>query len=326
MPDHLNVVSSYVFTPESEARLKAAINGGFATIRDRKDWPAMLHDADVYFGMRIPDNWREVAPRLRWIQYPAAGIDRLRNHPILQPDSGVLFTTARGTHVHQIGEYVLCSMLMFNRSWPHMLQLQQQHKWPDRETGQTLRERELFGRTLGVVGFGHIGRQVAQLARAFGMRILATSSSTPEHAQDPEADQLYPLARLHDLLHESDYVVISVPLTNKTEKMIGEAELRAMRPQAYLVNIARGQVIDEKALIRALRENWIAGAGLDVYSQEPLPATSPLYELPNVIMTPHLAGGSEHVEERLLELFIENLQHFRAGQPLRNQYNPAKGY
>lgn len=326
MQDHLNVVSSFVFTPESTARLKEAANGEIIYVKDKTELLAALRDADVYCGGTILDNMREIAPRLRWVQYPAAGIDRLRNHPILQPESGIVFTTARGVHINQIGEYVLCSMLMFNRSWPQMVHLQTQHTWPDRQVAATLRERELTGKTIGIVGFGHIGHRVAQLARAFGMRVLATRSSIQEGEQDPDADKLYTLARLHELLGESDYVVVATPLTSATEKMIGEAELRAMRPQAYLVNIARGGVIDEEALFRALKENWIAGAGLDVYAQEPLPAESPFYNLPNVIMTPHIAGGSEHVDERLADLFAENLRRFRARQPLRNQYDPEKGY
>jgi phosphoglycerate dehydrogenase-like enzyme len=128
------------------------------------------------------------------------------------------------------------------------------------------------------------------------------------------------------MLRLCDYVVLSVPLTRETEKMIGEAELRVMRPNAYLVNIARGRVVDEQALIRALKEGWIAGAGLDVTEEEPLPADSPLYSMPNVILTPHISGASVHYDARLAALFAENLRRYRAGEPLLNVYDAARGY
>jgi phosphoglycerate dehydrogenase-like enzyme len=144
--------------------------------------------------------------------------------------------------------------------------------------------------------------------------------------QDPDVDLLYPIERLKDMLRQCDYVVLSVPLTSQTEKLIGEAELRAMRPDAYLVNVARGQIIDERALIRALKEGWIAGAGLDVTDPEPLPADHPLFSLPNVILTPHISGVSIHYDRRLTNLFAENLRRYRTGEPLRNQYDPLRGY
>jgi phosphoglycerate dehydrogenase-like enzyme len=323
MSEPLKVVSSWIFKPEALAKVRAAADSEVICIENKEDLLPALYDAEVYCGGNIPENWREVAPRLRWLQYPAAGIDRLRKHPILQPDSGVLVTTARGIHITQIGEYVLCSMMMFNRSWPDLIRLQDKGIWPKTNT---FRERELAGHTLGIVGLGNIGRRVAQLARPFGMRIMATSSSVHEGDTDPDVDQLYPLAQLHDMLSQSDYVVISVALTDKTEKLIGEAELRAMQPHTYLVNIARGKVIDEEVLIRALREGWIAGVGLDVFEQEPLPGNSPLYTLPNVIMSPHIAGGSERGDERFSDLFADNLRRYRAGQPLRNLYDPQRGY
>jgi phosphoglycerate dehydrogenase-like enzyme len=158
------------------------------------------------------------------------------------------------------------------------------------------------------------------------MRVLATRRSTRSGDTDPDVDRLYPLSQLHELLHQCDYVVLAVPLTPETELLIGEAELRAMQPHTYLVNIARGRIIDEQALIRALREGWIGGAGLDVAAEEPLPADSPLYSMPNVILTPHISGVSVHYEQRLAALFADNLQRYRSGQALRNLYNPARGY
>src|SRR5437660_2635242 len=180
-----------------------------------------------------------------------------------------------------------------------MVRLQDRHVWPRSASWYNLGARELVDQALGIIGLGHIGRRVAQLGHAFGMHVLATRRTVSDGEKDPDVDELYPMEQLQELLRLSDYVVLAVPLTQETEELIGEAELRAMRPNAYLVNIARGQVIDERMLIRALKEGWIAGAGLDVTSREPLPEDSPLFSLPNVILTPHISGVSIHYDKRL---------------------------
>jgi phosphoglycerate dehydrogenase-like enzyme len=238
----------------------------------------------------------------------------------------VLVTTAVGIHGTTIGEYVFGSMLMFNRTWPEMVRLQDRHVWPRSANWYKLGGRELVDQTLGIVGFGAIGRRIAQLGKAFGMRVLATRRTMHEDVRDPDVDQFYPREGLRDMLRQSDYIVLAVPLTAETEKLIGEAELRSMRPNAYLVNVARGRVIDEDKLIRALKEGWIAGAGLDVTREEPLPADSPLYSMPNVILTPHISGISVHYDKRLTSLFADNLRRYRAGEPLLNHYDPERGY
>ncbi len=215
---------------------------------------------------------------------------------------------------------------MFNRNWQEMVRLQDRHVWPRSASWYNLGARELVDQTVGIIGLGHIGRRVAQLARAFGMHVLATRRTVSNGEKDPDVDQLYPMEQLQELLRLSDYVVLAVPLTQETEKLMGEAELRVMPRNAYLVNVARGRVVDEEALIRALQERWIAGAGLDVTEEEPLPANSPLYSMPNVILTPHISGLSAHYDKRLTALFAENLQRYRSGQPLRNRYDPGRGY
>jgi phosphoglycerate dehydrogenase-like enzyme len=331
MSDHPRVVSTFGFAPASEAKIREAANGEFIYVKNKDDLLPALRDAEVFCGANVPQNWREVAPRLRWVQFPGAGVDTLRDHPILRADSGILVTTASGVHATNISEYVFCSMMMFNRSWPQMMRYQDRHIWAHAgwaEPGKDypLRERELHGTTLGIIGLGSIGRHIAQMARAFRMKVLATRFSARTDEQDPDVDQLYPFERFHDMLGQCDYVVIATPLTDKTEKMIDEAALRAMKPNAYLVNIGRGREIDEEALIRALREGWIAGAGLDVTAQEPLPSESPLYDLPNVILTPHISGATEFYEARLADIFADNLRRYRAGQPLRNLYDPTRGY
>ena len=320
------VVCAYQFSETALEQLRAAAGTEVVSVAKGEDFVARLPEAEVVCSYWMPLSWRERATRLRWLQGAGAGVDGLRPTGILDPAHGITVTTASGIHANVIGEYVLCSMLMFNRNWPEMVRLQDKHAWPRSAGWYNLEERELDGATIGVIGLGQIGRRVAQLARAFGMRVLATRRSVRAGDSDPDVDQLYDMAQLHELLGQSDYIVLSVPLTPATEHLIGEAELRAMKRTTYLVNIARGRVIDEAALIRALQEHWIAGAGLDVASKEPLPEDSPLYSLPNVILTPHISGVTTHYEERLTALFADNLRRYRSGQPLRNLYDPARGY
>ncbi len=263
-------------------------------VTDTDTFLSHLREAEVLCSYWVPNNWRELAPHLNWLQAAGAGVDSLQPSGILERDSGVIITSAAGINATTIGEYVFGSMLMFNRTWPAMVRLQDRRVWPLSANWYKLGGRELVDQTLGIVGLGRIGRRVAHLGRAFGMRVLGTRRSVSEGERDPDVDQLYPSSRLREMLGESDYVVLAVPLTAQTRRLIGEAELRAMRPHAYLVNIARGHVVDEKMLIRALQEGWIGGAGLDVAEEEPLPQDSPLYSLPNVILTPHISGVSVH--------------------------------
>src|SRR6266699_3881968 len=326
MTDGLKVVSSYQFSLESQKVLREAANADVECIAHAEEFQTRLQQADVVCSSWMPANWRQLAPHLRWLQCSSAGVDGLRPTGVLDTDSGVIVTTATGIHATIISEYVFGSILMFNRNWPEMVRLQDRHIWPRSASWYNLGARELVDQALGIIGLGHIGRRVAQLGQAFGMHVLATRRTVSDGEKDPDVDELYPMEQLQELLRLSDYVVLAVPLTQGTEKLIGEAELRAMRPNAYLVNIARGRVVDEKALIRALQERWIAGAGLDVTEEEPLPANSPLYSMPNVILTPHISGLSAHYDKRLTALFAENLQRYRSGQPLRNRYDPERGY
>src|SRR5438270_5367353 len=326
MTDGLKVVSSYQFSLESQEVLREAANADVECIAHAEEFQARLQQADVVCSNWMPVKWRELAPHLHWLQCSSAGVDGLRPTGVLDPDSGVVVTTATGIHAATISEYVFGSILMFNRNWPEMVRLQDRHVWPRSASWYNLGARELVDQALGIIGLGHIGRRVAQLGHAFGMRVLATHRTVSDGEKDPDVDELYPMEQLQELLRLSDYVVLAVPLTQETEKLIGEAELRAMRPNAYLVNIARGRVVDEDALIRALQERWIAAAGLDVTEEEPLPANSPLYSIPNVILTPHISGLSVHYDKRLTALFADNLHRYRSGQPLRNQYNPERGY
>ena len=323
------VLSTYPFSTTDLAELRAAAQTDVLCVTTKEGLTSHLPEAEILCSYWIPSDWRESAPKLRWLQVPSGGVDNLRGTGLLDVHSDVLVTTAVGIHSLTVGEYVFGSILMFNRSWQQMVRLQDQHIWPQSPNWYKLEGRELFDQTLGIVGLGHIGRRVAQLGKAFGMRVLATRRSVQtveQEAGDGYTDVTYPIKMLHTMLSQCDYVVLTVPLTPETKKLIGEAELRVMKSNAYLVNVARGQIIDEKSLVRALKERWIGGAGIDVTEKEPLPTDSPLYSLPNVILTPHISGESIHYGKRLTALFADNLQRYRAGESLRNRYDPIRGY
>jgi phosphoglycerate dehydrogenase-like enzyme len=217
-------------------------------------------------------------------------------------------------------EHVLALMLMFVRDAHAYFVNKQNQVW------QRHLPDQLCGKTLGVVGLGTIGEGIARAAKAFDMRVVATRRRVTEHKASPVADALYPADKLVEMLGKSDFVVVAVALTDETRKLIGERELRAMKPTAYIINIARGAVIDEAALTRALKERWIAGAGLDVFEREPLPQDNELWTLPNVIITPHVAGIMPDYNARAVEVFCENLRRYLAGQPLMNVIDRSRGY
>ncbi len=259
-----------------------------------------------------------VAPNLKWIQLTSAGADRLLGSGIIE--SGIIVTTVSGLHATPIGEFIITSMLMFAKGAPQTMRAQLKHEWT------RFAPRELRGATLGIIGMGHIGEGAARLAKAFGCRVIGTKRSATNVESTDYADAIHPAADLEVVLAESDYVVLSMPLTAETRGMIAEPQLRAMKLTAVLINIARGGVCVEADLIRALREGWIAGAALDVFAQEPLPAESPLWDLENVILTPHISGGTPIYNERAVAIFADNLRRYLAGAPLENVVDPARGY
>lgn len=281
--------------------------------------------ADVVASFFPPEDLLAVAPALAWLALPSAGADYAVSQGMVKP-GGPIVTDASGVHAVPIGEFVLSVILLWSRQWPKLFALQRRHEWPSRPEWQALRGRELRGATVGIIGLGAIGRSVAQLTRGLGMRVLATRRSATAGSTDPDVDHLVPASDLHSLLGASDFVVLSVPSTPETHHMIGERELRAMRPTAFLINISRGEAVDQAALIAALQDGTIAGAGLDVFEHEPLPPESPLWSLPNVIISPHLAGASNRYSQRFTDLFLDNLARFQSGVPLRNVVDPTLGY
>jgi phosphoglycerate dehydrogenase-like enzyme len=260
------------------------------------------------------------APRLRWVHSASAGVERALT-PAAR-ERGLVITNARGVFSRPIAEYVMLMILAVCRRLPQLLELQRERTW------QPLEGVELRDVTVGIVGLGSIGRAVAALASSFGCRVIAIRRHPAERpAEDgPPPDRLLGPDALPELLRESDFVVLATPLTPETEGMIDDAALRALKPGAWLINIARGRLVDERALVRALRDGSIGGAVLDTFHEEPLPETSPFYELPNVIVTPHTSWSSGRVLDRSVELFCDNLRRFAAGDPLLNVVDPAAGY
>ncbi len=276
----------------------------------------LLAEAEVLCGRALPQNFIARAPKMKWFQAMSAGVNHLLNTEIVE--SPVILTSASGIHVTSVSEFVLGLMLMFVKQAPLCFQSKQEKQW------RKFSPSVLRSKTVGIVGLGNIGREVARLAKALGMRVLAIDPERGGRARYVEI-MLTP-DQLRQLLAESDFVVLALPLTPETNKLIGEEELQTMKSTAYLINTARGGIVDEEALIRALDEHWIAGAGLDVFATEPLPTDSRLWELPNVILSPHVAGDMEDYTIRVTELFCKNLRRYLNGEKLLNVVDKKKGY
>ncbi len=286
------------------------------------DAEAALGAAEVLLRGGIPASVLEHvlsrSPHLAWIHSASAGIERVATDAVRA--RGITVTNARGVFSRPIAEYVVMMLLAVGHRLPQLLELQRERTW------QPLRGTELGGITVAIVGYGSIGADVAALLGPFGTRILATRRRPELGAPGHPNVEVFGDGDLEHVLGESDAVVLAAPLTPETAGMIGVAQLQAMRESAWIINIARGRLIDENALRRALEGGWIGGAVLDVFNEEPLPADSPLYAVPNLIVTPHTSWSSDRVTERGIELFTDNLRRYLAGEPLRNVVDLEAGY
>jgi D-2-hydroxyacid dehydrogenase (NADP+) len=311
----IRAVSPGIKVKDGAALATAEFNGDFSR---KSKLDAMMAWADVLFCLVAPTDTIARAPKLRWVQVISAGVDRWRNTDVW--NSGVVITGVSGIHAAPIGEFVLALMLMFAKNTPLGFKMMQTRRW------QRYRTQILRGKTVGIVGLGHIGTEVARLSKAFGMKVLATRRSTRQEGKTRNVDLLLPQSRIKQMLASSDYVALCLPLTPESRHIIGAPEFRAMKPTARIINIGRGQLIDEEALIRALDERRIAGAGLDVTYIEPLPKKSRLWNFDNVILSPHISGGMEDYMMRATEVFCENLQRRLTGKKLLNVVDRKKGY
>jgi glyoxylate/hydroxypyruvate reductase A len=285
------------------------------------EWASLVAEAEVMLDVdrATERDLARQAPRLRWIQLSSSGVVHIVEQMGLG-DRPIVVTNAAGMHALPLAEFVLFAMLYFAKRMPRVLADQRRHHW-ERFALDTLP-----GKTLGIVGLGHVGGAIARLARSAGLRVVAVRRTAGAASESPDADAVYPPAGLRTLLGESDYVVLIVPLTPETAGLLGKAELSAMKPGAVLINIGRGQLVDEAALVESLQSGHLAGAALDVFAAEPLPKASPLWDLPNVLVTPHSMSTALDENEWLVDLFSDNLRRYLAGQPLRNVFDRARGY
>ncbi len=279
---------------------------------------AEIVDADVLYGFPRGDQLA-TARNLRLIQSSSAGVEWIPRVPGLV-DSDVIVTNTRGAHAPSIAEHVFSLLLTFTRDIPQLLDWQRQRYWGRVEAYRTL--REIKDRTIGLIGYGAIGKAIARRAVAFEMNVLAVDAYPVEGGDQ----DVWPSDRLPDLLAQSDVVVVTIPYTEGSHHLIDAAALARMRPDAYLIAISRGGIVDEEALVAALTAGTIAGAGIDVAETEPLPADSPLWDAPNLIITPHVAGASGPKERRCVEILRENLIRFANGDPLVNVVDKHRGY
>jgi len=303
------------------ARVRAVAPGFRVLVtRDRDEIEAALDEIEIAAG-GFPRDLLPRAHNLRWFQQWGAGADWLLRYPEVV-DLDFVLTNASGVHPIPISEHILAFLLTFSRGFHHAIRTQARGEWIDQGADGEL--FELAGKTMLLIGVGAIGERTAQVAQAFGMRVLGVRRDPTAGA--PGVEAMFGLDDLLDLLPEADFVVLTVPLTRETRGMIGERELRAMKPGAYIVNIGRGGTIQEQALVRALEEGWIAGAGLDVFETEPLPDESPLWGMDNVVITSHYAGATPHYHERALDIFLDNVRRYRAGERLHNVVEKELGY
>jgi len=280
-----------------------------------------IGDTDIFLGWSLRPGQFAKAKELRWIHSTAAAVHQLMSPELATSD--VLVTNAREVHGQVVAEHAIAVIFALAKRLPDAMRHQQKREWAQSEMWKQ-GVREVTGSTLGLIGMGTIGRETAKRARPLGMRVLAVREH-PEKGSD-EAEQVVGFQDLDSVLKQSDFVVLAAPLTPKTQHLMNGARLAQMKPTAFLINVSRGPLIDDAALIAALRQNKIAGAALDVFAEEPLPTDSPYWALENCLITPHTAAVTDKLWERHYVLFTENLRRFLAGEPLKGIVNKSLGY
>jgi len=335
----MKIVCTYGLTAHQRQTIEQSVPG--AEIRDRtcrsseETIELMRGGCDVLIAFRIPDDPIRHAPGLKWVQLLSAGADRALRGPL--KDLALPITTASGIHATPIAEYIIASILAWSHRFHVTMRAQLRRQWI-RQGEFMATVDEVRGKTIAILGYGSIGREAARLAEAFGMRVLALKRDpasrrdpgwVPKGLGDPEGripERWFGPADREAVLSASDFIAVTLPLTRETAGFVGARELAAMKPDAYLVNIARGKVIDQAALVDALAKKRIGGAGLDVFEREPLEPESALWDMDNVILTPHIAGANRGYMDKASELCAENIRRFQNGVALLNRIDPELGY
>jgi glyoxylate/hydroxypyruvate reductase A len=290
------------------------------TSEQEATWRSLLAEAEILFDFDHThrEDLPDLAPKLRWIQATSAGIGQFVRRMRYAERTSWVFTTASGVHARPLAEFVLMALLMFAKDYSYLQREQANQHW------QRYCATELAGKTLAIIGLGKIGRETARLARAFDMRVVGSR----RHAEGtlPHVDVLYRVDELPALLHTADFLVLACPHTPETDGLIGAEQLAMLPRGAVLINIARGAVVDQPALVEALRSGQLRGAALDVFATEPLPPGDPLWTMPNVLISPHSASTADSENRKLTALFCDNLKRYLSGQPLLNTLDTVRLY
>ena len=303
------------FDESQIASIRSAAGANDVVVSSKEQLATELEQAEIFFGFHPPEVFQH-APHLRWIQVTSAGLDQILVPELVKRD--LLISNASGVYAPQVAEQAWCLTLAIAGRVPHYWEEQQQHNW------QAVDRIDLDGSTVGVIGLGGIGRRYSRVAAAFGMRVLAVDLHQPPKPDSVAA--LWSIDEIDQLLEQSDFVLVSCPYTSETHHLINADRFSHMKSNAVLINIARGSIVDEQALVEALQSGSIAAAGIDVCEQEPLPPESNLWEVPNLVISPHCAGLSPQRMQQMADFFIENLGRYVAGQPLMNLVDQQLGY
>ena len=278
--------------------------------------------ADVIFSWgakrEVMEHLLAQTPNLKWIHSRSAGLDSLLFPALIE--SPVPLTNGRGVFSQSLGEFVLAAILYFAKDFRRMIRNQEAGLW------EQFNVHEISGQTMGIVGYGDIGRACAWRAKAMGMKVLAVRRRPEQSAGDENVEHVYGFDGLHEMIRQCDYVVAAAPLTPETKSLVGAAEFAAMKPSAIILNVGRGPVIDEPAMLAALQSGQIRGAGLDVFTVEPLPAGHPFYSMKNVLLSPHCSDNTQDWLEQAMLFFYRNLDRFQKGEPLENVVDKRAGY
>lgn len=315
-----NILSIHDLTAEQQQKIKEIAPDYDLLVTKAKELTgSIVRDADIMIGWSrsMQDEVLSADSKLKWIQAWSAGVDKMPLREL--EEKGIQLTNASGVHSVPITEHIFAMILAFNRNLHLAIRQQSNNKW---DTSGTF--TELAGKTIVIVGVGQIGSHTARVAQAFGMRTVGVRNSGKS---DPNVESMYKVDQLDEALAQGDYIVNILPLTDETRGLFNTARFSAMKDSAFFVNVGRGQTVVTDDMVQALQSGGLAGAGLDVFEEEPLPADHPLWNLDNVIMTPHMAGDTDRYGERAVDIFLENLKHYVNGEPLsRNVVDYSKSY